>query len=427
MKAAFAAVVLAALALRLGLAASNLPHSDELVWMRLAQRAEFTSGFSRLPAHGDQHPPGQVYWGALGAAVFGRNLIGYRIVSVVLGTAAVAASGLAAWELFGARAALLAAGLLGLNEYHLDVSHGATEKGTYLGFAALALLLTLRAARAETTGRWLCLGAAFGLGAATKQALWLWTAPAAAYLGAARGLRAMSRRGPLLAAALFLSLVSVDLAWNLCARKTDEPSSRGISFQLGRVAVGGWSWAPLSLYARPLYYHSVDATPSEYASMTTIPGLPVLGSALASLFLLKTREARFLQVLGWGTFLFFSLCTSPRGEFWWADLSLLPFVILTAAVWDRLAARAPALLAVPVVLAAVPGALALFEGDNYHPLDWGAPPPQVVMAFVAAQRSMDLRHADIDYAALTEFAGFALPARARLERNRAWRREMPPP
>lgn len=427
MKGAFAAVVFLSFGLRLWLAAAALPHSDELNLMRLVKSAEFRAGLSRLPAHGDQHPPGQVYWSALGAAVLGENLVGYRAASVLLGTAAVAACGLLAWEWFGARAALLAAALLGLNEYHLGVSAGATEKASYLGFAAIALLLVLRLTREESTRRWLGLGAAFGLGAATKQALWLWTAPAAAYLGAIRGFPAGRRRGPLLAAAVFCALVSVDVAWNFSARRTEAPASKGLAFQLGRLGVGTWSWAPSALYIRPLYYRLVEPALSEYASMTTVPGVLLLASALASLFFLKSREARFLQALGWGTFLFFSLCATPRGEFWWADLSLLPFVVLTGALWDRAASRRPALLALPVVLAAVPAALALVENDNYHPLDWGAPPVEVSRNFVSVQRRLDLRYADFDYARLTSLAGLALPARTRYERARAWRLELPPP
>lgn len=414
----FFGVVLIAFLLRLGLSTFTLPLFDELNWMRIVDRIQIGAGSMHLPLHGDQHPPGQVYWSAFGAATVGHNLLGYRLGSVILGTIAVAATGLLGRELFGMRAGILGAILLAVNEYHLDISHRCTEK-SYLTFAVVCLLLTVRLAKFPTTARWISLGAAFGLGALTKQTLAIWTLPVAAFLGRRLGASALLRRGPILAAVLFLSLLGIDLFWNFfAAHPASDPSARGMSFQLERLGFGSWSWGPSALYIRPLYFHRVEGSISEYASITTIPGILLLSGALASCFVLKESGARFLQALGFGTFLFFCVASNPRGEFWWADLTLLPFLVLTAATWTRLCSGVPALLAIPVLLTALPAAKLLGEENNYHPLDWGSPPPLSVEQFSNSQKFLFLSFKERDFVSLTGIGDdLALPARARHVRN----------
>ncbi|UPT74403.1 MAG: glycosyltransferase family 39 protein [Elusimicrobiota bacterium] len=411
---AFVAVVAAAFALRLALSALTLPLLDELNWMRVVDRARIGATAPSLPAHGDQHPPGQAWWGAIGVAAAGRNLVGYRLGSVVLGTVAVAATGLLAWELFGAAAGVLAAALLAVNEYHLDASHRCTEK-SYLAFAALALLLLVRLARAPSIRRWVAVGEAFGLGALTKQTLLLWTAPAALFIGLRLGWKALRGRGALLATATFLVLISIDLVWNLGGTASPaDPAARGLAYQLGRLSLGSWSWGPAALFLRPLNYWRVEGAISEYASMTTIPGLILLGSVLAGAFVLKGPETRFLQGLGAGTLLFFCVGSDPRGEFWWADLVLIPFVALAAGAWARLTPRAPALPAALLLACALPAARLFADQDNYHPLDWGEPSPFAVEKFTSSQRLLFLGFRERDFASLTSWpGGAAMPARAR--------------
>lgn len=419
-------IVIGAFFLRLILSTQTLPLYDELNWMHIVDKVECRGLDFHIPCHGDQHPPGQVYWGALGTATFGRNLVGYRIGAALLGTLAVAAIAILAAELFGPRAGILAAFFLAVNEYHLDVSSRCTEK-TYLAFAALALLATWRLVREPTTKRWFVLGLVLGLGTMTKQSLVLWFAPIFAAIAATRGLGAFRGRGPAVACAILAALLSVDLIWNITAKRSvGDPSNLGIAYQLSRLASGEWSWGPLALYIRPLYYHKVEGTISEYAAMTTAPGALLLAGDIASLFVLRSREARFLQALGFGTFLFFSIATDPHGEFWWSDGSLLPFVILAAGTFAWAARKFPAILAIPVLVFSVAAIRLLGDKDNYHPLDWGAPPALAVEQFRNSQRFLFVNGRKRDYVELTRFAGAVpLPARDRYIANlRAWDEEL---
>ena len=59
---------------------------DEYRSLEVVDGISLVPGRVSLPLHGAQHPPAQAYWAALGTALFGRNLLGYRIASVLLGT-----------------------------------------------------------------------------------------------------------------------------------------------------------------------------------------------------------------------------------------------------------------------------------------------------------------------------------------------------
>ena len=142
-----AAIILVSAGLRFGLAIATPLVYDEYQWTHLVDTVNFNPSEINLPIHGDQHPPGQLYWSAWGTMLFGKNLLGYRIGSVILGTLAVPIAFLLGRTYFGASAGLLAAFLIGMNEYMIGaVSRVCTEK-TYLTFALLSLLFFERAVR----------------------------------------------------------------------------------------------------------------------------------------------------------------------------------------------------------------------------------------------------------------------------------------
>jgi hypothetical protein len=219
--------------------------------------------------------------------------------------------------------------------------------------------------------------------------------------------------GPAWAGAAVLAAALVpDLAWNL-GRAQAEPAGTGdvgILYQLARLQPGTWSWGPLALYLRPLYFLRVEGTISEYASLTTIPGAIVLASALASLLVLRGTPARLLQVLGFGTFAFFCLASSPFGEFWWADLSLPVFLALTAGVLASLPRARALAMAGAVLLLAAPGFRVATSAENYFPLEWGAPPEDVITRYRTSQAHMISRFRERDHAALCRAGVWRLPA-----------------
>jgi hypothetical protein len=124
---------------------------------------------------------------------------------------------------------------------------------------------------------------------------------------------------------------------------------------------------------------------------------------------LRSGRARVLQVLGFGTFLFFSLASSFRGEFWWADLSLLCFVPLLAGALASLP-RAAVASVVVVALMVLPAWKTFAVRDNEYPLDWGAPRGLPVERFRNSQRFLFLQFRDRDHAALYRLGPLRLPA-----------------
>ena len=77
---------------------------DEHQWLAIVDRISLMPDRISLPLHGDQHPPGQAYWAALGTALLGPNLLGFRIASVLLGTLLVYLTYRVGHLYFGARA-----------------------------------------------------------------------------------------------------------------------------------------------------------------------------------------------------------------------------------------------------------------------------------------------------------------------------------
>lgn len=401
-------IVGGALAARAWLAVATPPIYDEYQWMHLADAVRIWSEPPVLPLHGDQHPPGQVYWAAMGTAVFGENLVGYRAASVLLGAAAVFLMYRLGRQLAGPSAGLLAAFLLSTNEYHLNISRLCTEKN-YLTFVLLALVLFERALARPGVRRFVAAGGALGLGILTKQtpAVWL-PALALEIVRRPETRHQIARFGPWAALGVVAICALPDLVWNLSSASHGLTGSEGMGHQLARLSIGGFSWGPLALLFRPLFFLRVEGAVSEYASMTSLAGALLFSGALASVWLIRTPQARFLQVLAFGTLAFFTFFSVPNAEFWWADLALLPMVALMAAVLTCLPGRPVIVAGVGMVMLA--GAWQVVTTrDNYYPVEWVQVPPAEVARVQRVQRSLPITYADRDHAALATFAGVRLP------------------
>jgi hypothetical protein len=414
---AFQAVLLAAIvglafASRLYLAVSTPLVYDEYQWMRLADSVSLGLNAINLPLHGDMHPPGQVYWAALGVWIFGPNLVGYRIASVVLGTIAVLAIYFLGRRLGNGASGLFAAALLALNEYHLGVSRLITEK-TYLTFAVIALLLFWRALTQPSSSRFVALGVATGLAIVTKQtAVLLVLAFGLELLRRPETRRLLRKPEPWYGLAALLIIVSPDIVWNLFQSGVDNSASgNGVAFQLAKMEPGTWSWGPSALYFRPLFHFSIEpGVLSEYVSMTSLPGALVLGSAIASVWLLRSSVARFLQAFGFATFLLFSLLSGRDGEFWWADLTVLPFVALTGGVLGLLEGRRRLIALAVMSIALVTAFRIVTTRENYFPLDVGSPPQPVIDSYKKSQWQLVVAQRNVDHLAACSVGELTLPA-----------------
>lgn len=412
--AVLALIVAFAFGSRLYLALSTPFIYDEYQWASLADTVDLRPAHFRLPLHGDQHPPAQVYWAAVGTAVFGKNLLGYRSLSVVFGTAAVLLMYFIGKQLAGPVAGLLAAFLLATNEYHIGISRLCTEKN-YLTFAVLGLLLFDRTLKAPSTPRFLALGTAMGIGALTKQSLILWIPVFGWEMFRRPGGRTLWRQsGPWYGLAALVVLLSPDILWNVALGSEHVPGSvpnsdAGLAYQISRLSLGTWSWAPLALFLPPLYFHFIEQAISEYAVMTPIIGAGILLATVSSLYFLHSTQARFFQVLGLGTLLFFCLFTSPRGEFWWADAALIPLLVLTAGVLANLRGAWRLLIPPALGVMLVCSLKLVMTKENYYPIQWGAPTPELVETHKRSQMELPLSFRGRDHLALCSVAGHRLP------------------
>jgi 4-amino-4-deoxy-L-arabinose transferase-like glycosyltransferase len=330
-----------------------------------------------LPLHGDAHPAGGAYAVALGSTLLGQNLVGYRLASVIAGTALI-------WIVFclarplGRGAALTAAALVAANEYLFGISRLATEESTYIALSAAAVLAFQRAVAPNASlRRWIAFGAILGLGLAVKEMLVLWIPVFILEIVVRRGYRELFTKGPALAAMMLVIGVLPDIAWNLFLRESaDGLSNRGLTAQARRFGMG-ISAGPSALFLRPLYFKALENAVSEYPSMTSFPGGLLLAGAVSSLFLQKTQDLRMWIRLGAVPFLLFTFLgksTDAAAEFWWSDLSVTPFILLTTVVLARL----PPMLMPAAVVVGIPGFLAVAAArENCYPPAAG-PPAEVV-------------------------------------------------
>jgi hypothetical protein len=383
---------------------------DEYHWLAVADRISLVPPV--LPLHGDAHPPGSAYLIALGSRLLGPNLIGYRLASVIAGTALIWIVWKLASREAGPHAGLAAAALVATNQYLFGISRLATEKSFELAFAAGALLAFQIALERDRKRDYALSAVLFGLGLLTKQTLVLWLPVLVWEIVSRRSWRSLLEPGPLLAAAIVLLAVLPDLIWNLFLKgPTLTLSDRGIVDQLQRIGFG-LNLGPTSLFVRRTLLEAAGY--SEYPAMMVWVGAPLLLGALAGAALFRTSTTRLWLRLGWVPFLFFTVFGNPRDgalEFWWSALSVVPFLLLTVA----LVARAiPLALPVPVLLS-LAGILTLFRtGENCHaPTVWTG---LRALSREAESRCVEEQHALIarfparDPVELTRFGDWRLPA-----------------
>jgi 4-amino-4-deoxy-L-arabinose transferase-like glycosyltransferase len=141
------AVLALAVALRLVHLTTIPPdvHADEAA-VGLDARALLHDGWSDVFQLGWMQMP-QLGYGisAASMAVFGDDLFGLRMASVVLGVASVALLYLVARRLFDTRVALIAAFVLAISQWHIQFSRSGLNNMQSVAATLLAILLVLRA------------------------------------------------------------------------------------------------------------------------------------------------------------------------------------------------------------------------------------------------------------------------------------------
>jgi len=322
--------------------------------------------WSHLPIRDYQHPALPAYLIRASAELFGRSVIGYRILSIVAGLGLICLLYSIALRWWGRREALIAALLLSVNRYLIVTSARAIDLSFDLFFIAAAMWSFSRflsgtqvadQSGKESNGvqktfdvspaRWLYASALFiGLGFLCKEITSLLVPVFFLTLLAGKTTRKwLWRREPYLAAVLFFIVISPDIFRNvLTPVKTQNPIYyMNYADHLSRFAGFGLNEQPW------LFYFGQGVEWLKIPHFKELGGMPfqhlVMGIALWVAVLFATFRRRkdvlttFLLIMFWSIFLFFSfiktdlpttrpnLQTDPR-MWYWVDRTMLAATLI---------------------------------------------------------------------------------------------------
>jgi hypothetical protein len=356
--AVFLLILLAAVLIRLLLAATELyVHDEANTSIPLAELISFAPDDPYLPIRAVNHPALPAYIVKASGALFGTTPLGYRMLHLLMGICGIVWVYLVANRAYGPVAARWAAALVAFNEYFLSISARATAHTPFLVFSIAAIYAFSRFLDAGRPVHLYAAAASVSLAFYCKEhAVLLLPVFFVALLHAAHR-RWFTSRHLYLAGALFLLLIGPDAVWNVTAQPDAAPVTYGgrswgvaqatYTRHLRRIGGLGLSPYPLMFYtrdtlmplARLLTEEGLDDNTPEYYSMNSVIGVMML-VAVALATARRTppeRMSRFLLIVFWGVFGFFSLVRrgNPDGldpvSWIWADVSMIPAVILAAA------------------------------------------------------------------------------------------------
>ncbi|MCA9403128.1 MAG: glycosyltransferase family 39 protein [Candidatus Omnitrophica bacterium] len=310
----------------------NIVVATDLGWSNLAMEDPYV-----------QHPLLNVYLTRLGMTVFDQSKFGVRFLHLLFGTLTMLLVYLLMRDL-GRRASLLALTLLALSQYHIHVSVKAENASLLLFLLTLAIYLFYKAIVHGRERYIYWVGPVMGLAFLTKGVAIVMAAAFFLFLLSSKAYRGWLKRRELwISAGLFLLTIVPWLIWILLNGSSQlifsgemyaphrfGPRLTALNFYLIEVLswIRGWDYRLVISW--------------EHAIVDGVTGTVMLGSVLASLFVVKHELKRLLlwvfavYVVGLS---FFSKPGLPWGEFWWAAPSLIPAVCLTAAVGAHFAKK----------------------------------------------------------------------------------------
>jgi len=364
----FACTLLLALLLRLYLATTErYIHDEENTSIPLSQSISFAPGHVNLPLRGENHGALPAYVVKASSTLFGTSMLGYRMGHLLLGVATIAMIFFLTRQWYGPVAARWAAALLAFNEYYLPISARATAQVPTLFFDLAAIFAFTRFLRMGKARDLYLAALSVGLAFYCKESSALLVPLFFLALVATSRSAWLLRPHPYAACLVFAAMLAPDLYWNMTTNRETARATYGkeavgyATYQshLQRIGGLGFSPYPAMFYARGpvMSLHQAltgtelrDETP-EYHSLD--PGLgALLVGAVVVTTLGRRRDdlQRFLLILFWGLFGFFTLIRkgAPEGldsvSWIWVDTTMIPAIVLTAAMLARATGRTAAAL-----------------------------------------------------------------------------------
>ena len=293
--------------------------------------------------------PLPIYFIKLSGLIFGENRLGFRIFNIAAGLGSILAIYWLGLRWRGRGTARLAALLLVLDWYHLDCSTIATELAFDLFFVALAMAAFARFLESQRPA-WLYAAAVVtGLGFLTKEIDVLLVGVYFLALLFSSRRRWLLRFEPWLALGAFVLVIAPDLLHNLLNTPQGRPPTYANYLDhLSRFGGVGWNEYPTFFYfgAVPTW---LGISRYDYVLNPLVAAIFLLGSGLAVRFGESDPTKRFLLLMFWTVFLFFSLILphEPRRpevhldpeSIYWVDRTTLPAALLAAMLISSLASR----------------------------------------------------------------------------------------
>ena len=334
-----------AVALRLAVAVAlpYLPDESERS-IPLADEIASASSIADLPLRGPEHPALPSYVVAASQSLFGTSPLGRRTLHLWMGLLMIVVVAAIAFHWQGIVVARWASWLMAFNEYHIGVSAYATAKAPHLLAVALSLWAFSRALTSHRPADlWMATAwVAVACYAKEYAALLLPIYAVALWLPGLRGTFRLSHQ--VVAALVFLVLMTPDIVWHLLPRPGDQRWT--IQQHLARVSIDV-NLGYLMFYLRDVMqagHHAMTGLwiadgAVENPSMNSLMGALLLAGVVwttgRSTDRSVTRQALLLTF--WPILAFF-VCLAPEREhltpsaWYWVDMTLFP-ATLCAAAW----------------------------------------------------------------------------------------------
>jgi 4-amino-4-deoxy-L-arabinose transferase-like glycosyltransferase len=348
-------ILLVALIVRVRLGVTREYIHDEInTAIPLSKTISFDPGHLHLPLRGENHPALPAYVVKASSTVFGTSRVGYRGMHILLGLLTIALVYSMTRQWYGPVPARWAAALMAFNEYYLNVSSRATAHVPNLLFVTCAVYAFSRFLATERPRYLYLAGASVGLAFYCKESTALLLPVFALTLLVSKHRRWLLKPQIYLACAVYVLVISPDIAWNLRASPETTVTTYNnrtvgqatYATHLRRIGGLGLSPYPAMFYLRPtvkalalgLTGNELKDETQEYWSVNVGLGVLLLGAVLATTLRTASPDQFrvFLLVMFWAIFAFFTLI--KRGAVtgrldpvsWiWVETTIVPAVVLT--------------------------------------------------------------------------------------------------
>lgn len=335
-----------ALGLRVYQASHHVFTSDELMNIRIADTIRLSLSDPHIVLAGPDHPLLNVYTSHIGALVFGKTVIGYRVANVLFGALTCWAVYLLAREIGKRNAGLWAAALLAIDQFHTTLSGAVNSNDVgVIFFGTLALVSCARLTPQAGLRPFLGLGLWMGLAYLSKETAVLLFPVPWIFLLLSRERRAvlMDSRW-YLAHLVFLIVVAPDL-WNLATtggwlQASSNKAIQGNGFPIQGKVVSLF-FGELVMMAEPDILGGTDRYWCwPLRTVHWAAGVLYLFATVWALRFWRQPAVLLLQLCFWVTVFAVSLMPGQDywDPFWWASMAISPAVAFSGVYlseWTR--------------------------------------------------------------------------------------------